>query len=207
MEDIASLYTVGDPVRVAILSIDEEKKRLSLGLKQSYFENDDDEMDFTIAYKNAATKRKHGQDDDDEEEDGEDEDEEEGFTNGQFDDEDEEEEDVDADLDEEEEQEDEEQEDMDVAPAKGKLLSIHTARNNVLKILQHLGPSMSRLVSLGMTVSRLSNPQRRPTTIATTRTTGTRRVNPQTARARSQSAKRSANVTKPRPALPLKKRP
>ena len=206
MEDIASLYTVGDPVRVAILSIDEEKKRLSLGLKQSYFENDDDEMDFTIAYKNAATKRKHGQDDDDEEEeDGEDEDEEEGFTNGQFDDEDEE--DVDADLDEEEEQEDEEQEDMDVAPAKGKLLSIHTARNNVLKILQHLGPSMSRLVSLGMTVSRLSNPQRRPTTIATTRTTGTRRVNPQTARARSQSAKRSANVTKPRPALPLKKRP
>lgn len=206
MEDIASLYTVGDPVRVAILSIDEEKKRLSLGLKQSYFENDDDEMDFTIAYKNAATKRKHGQDDDDEEEeDGEDEDEEEGFTNGQFDDEDEE--DVDADLDEEEEQEDEEQEDMDVAPAKGKLLSIHTARNNVLKILQHLGPSMSRLVSLGMTVSRLSSPQRRPTTIATTRTTGTRRVNPQTARARSQSAKRSANVTKPRPALPLKKRP
>jgi len=206
VEDIASLYTVGDPVRVAILSIDEEKKRLSLGLKQSYFENDDDEMDFTIAYKNAATKRKHGQDDDDEEEeDGEDEDEEEGFTNGQFDDEDEE--DVDADLDEEEEQEDEEQEDMDVAPAKGKLLSIHTARNNVLKILQHLGPSMSRLVSLGMTVSRLSNPQRRPTTIATTRTTGTRRVNPQTARARSQSAKRSANVTKPRPALPLKKRP
>jgi rRNA biogenesis protein RRP5 len=41
VQDVARLYSEGDPVRVVVLDIDLEKKRLSLGLKQSYFDADD----------------------------------------------------------------------------------------------------------------------------------------------------------------------
>ena len=38
------MYDEGDKVKVIVLSVDREKKRVSLGLKASYFENDDEEM-------------------------------------------------------------------------------------------------------------------------------------------------------------------
>jgi rRNA biogenesis protein RRP5 len=38
------LYAEGDKVKAIVLTVDLEKKRVSLGLKPSYFENDDDEM-------------------------------------------------------------------------------------------------------------------------------------------------------------------
>ena len=41
VKKIDKLYSVGDPVKVVILKIDAEKKRLSLGLKASYFDDMD----------------------------------------------------------------------------------------------------------------------------------------------------------------------
>ncbi|KAF9919994.1 rRNA biogenesis protein rrp5 [Linnemannia zychae] len=43
--DVSKLYAVGDPVKAKILDIDLEKKRISFGLKSSYFEEGDAEMD------------------------------------------------------------------------------------------------------------------------------------------------------------------
>ncbi|KAI1294999.1 rRNA biogenesis protein rrp5 [Mortierella claussenii] len=46
--DVSKLYSVGDPVKAKILDIDMEKKRISFGLKSSYFEEadaDEDEQD------------------------------------------------------------------------------------------------------------------------------------------------------------------
>ncbi|KAA8912855.1 hypothetical protein FN846DRAFT_931829 [Sphaerosporella brunnea] len=41
VEDISKLYAEGDPVKAKILSIDMEKRRISFGLKASYFKDDD----------------------------------------------------------------------------------------------------------------------------------------------------------------------
>lgn len=43
--DVSKLYAVGDPVKAKILDIDMEKKRISFGLKSSYFEEGDAEVD------------------------------------------------------------------------------------------------------------------------------------------------------------------
>ncbi|KAI8601950.1 hypothetical protein EDD21DRAFT_91525 [Dissophora ornata] len=43
--DVSKLYSVGDPVKAKILDIDLEKKRISFGLKSSYFEEGDAEED------------------------------------------------------------------------------------------------------------------------------------------------------------------
>jgi len=43
VEDISKLYAIGDPVKAKILSIIPEKKRISFGLKASYFENEGSE--------------------------------------------------------------------------------------------------------------------------------------------------------------------
>ncbi|KAG0094044.1 rRNA biogenesis protein rrp5 [Podila epicladia] len=43
--DVSKLYAVGDPVKAMILDIDMEKKRISFGLKSSYFEEGDAEED------------------------------------------------------------------------------------------------------------------------------------------------------------------
>ncbi|KAF9954571.1 rRNA biogenesis protein rrp5 [Mortierella alpina] len=43
--DVTKLYAVGDPVKAMILDIDLEKKRISFGLKSSYFEEGDAEED------------------------------------------------------------------------------------------------------------------------------------------------------------------
>ncbi|KAK3822890.1 MAG: hypothetical protein J3Q66DRAFT_424329 [Benniella sp.] len=43
--DVSKLYSVGDPVKAKILDIDLEKKRISFGLKSSYFEEGDAEAD------------------------------------------------------------------------------------------------------------------------------------------------------------------
>ncbi|KAF9094819.1 rRNA biogenesis protein rrp5 [Mortierella sp. AD031] len=43
--DVSKLYAVGDPVKAKILNIDMEKKRISFGLKSSYFEEGDAEVD------------------------------------------------------------------------------------------------------------------------------------------------------------------
>jgi rRNA biogenesis protein RRP5 len=43
VQDFQKLYDVGDKVKVVVLNVDPDKKRVSLGLKASYFENDDDE--------------------------------------------------------------------------------------------------------------------------------------------------------------------
>ncbi|RPA89371.1 nucleic acid-binding protein [Choiromyces venosus 120613-1] len=52
IEDISKLYAIGDPVKAKIMSIDPEKKRISFGLKASYFkdegsedENEDEDED------------------------------------------------------------------------------------------------------------------------------------------------------------------
>lgn len=45
VEDIGKLYAEGDPVKAKVLKVDVEKKRVSLGLKASYFEDDDSEDD------------------------------------------------------------------------------------------------------------------------------------------------------------------
>ena len=39
--DLTKAYTIGDDVRVIVLEVDTEKKRVSLGMKPSYFENED----------------------------------------------------------------------------------------------------------------------------------------------------------------------
>jgi rRNA biogenesis protein RRP5 len=44
LEDFQRLYDAGDKVKVIVLNVDQEKKRVSLGLKASYFENEDEEM-------------------------------------------------------------------------------------------------------------------------------------------------------------------
>jgi rRNA biogenesis protein RRP5 len=44
LEDFQKLYDEGDKVRAYVLKVDREKKRVSLSLKPSYFENDDEEM-------------------------------------------------------------------------------------------------------------------------------------------------------------------
>ncbi|KXS21740.1 nucleic acid-binding protein [Gonapodya prolifera JEL478] len=41
IKDLTSLYSVGDPVKVIVLKVNREGKRLSLGLKPSYFDADD----------------------------------------------------------------------------------------------------------------------------------------------------------------------
>jgi rRNA biogenesis protein RRP5 len=41
VEDISKLYAEGDPVKAKILSIDMEKRRISFGLKASYFKDDE----------------------------------------------------------------------------------------------------------------------------------------------------------------------
>ena len=43
IEDISNLYAIGDPVKAKILSLNPEKKRISFGLKASYFENENSE--------------------------------------------------------------------------------------------------------------------------------------------------------------------
>jgi rRNA biogenesis protein RRP5 len=42
--DFKKLYDEGDKVKAIVLSVDNDKRRVSLGLKASYFEDDDDEM-------------------------------------------------------------------------------------------------------------------------------------------------------------------
>ncbi|TPX37608.1 hypothetical protein SmJEL517_g00637 [Synchytrium microbalum] len=41
IKEVGTLYSVGDAVKVIVLEVDEPKKRLSLGLKPSYFDADD----------------------------------------------------------------------------------------------------------------------------------------------------------------------
>ncbi|KAI9142050.1 hypothetical protein BKA69DRAFT_1037920 [Paraphysoderma sedebokerense] len=41
ISDISKLYQVGDQVKAVVLKVDTDKKRISFGLKSSYFENDD----------------------------------------------------------------------------------------------------------------------------------------------------------------------
>ncbi|TPX37289.1 hypothetical protein SeLEV6574_g07936 [Synchytrium endobioticum] len=41
VKDISTLYSVGDTVKTVILSVDELKKHIKLGLKASYFDVDD----------------------------------------------------------------------------------------------------------------------------------------------------------------------
>ena len=43
--DFRKLYDEGDKVKVLVLSVDPEKKRIALSMKPSHFEDDDDEMD------------------------------------------------------------------------------------------------------------------------------------------------------------------
>ncbi|KAG0199143.1 rRNA biogenesis protein rrp5 [Mortierella sp. GBA30] len=54
--DVSKLYAVGDPVKAKILDIDLEKKRISFGLKSSYFEEGDAEEDEDDEESDAATE-------------------------------------------------------------------------------------------------------------------------------------------------------
>lgn len=77
VEDVSKLYSEGDPVKAKILSIDLEKRRISFGLKASYFKvpedggdgsqagDDEDEMG-TSSSEDGAEGEQHGDDEDDE---------------------------------------------------------------------------------------------------------------------------------------------
>ncbi|CUS13120.1 unnamed protein product [Tuber aestivum] len=43
IEDVSKLYAIGDPVKAKIISINQEKKRISFGLKASYFKDEGSE--------------------------------------------------------------------------------------------------------------------------------------------------------------------
>ncbi|KAL7272217.1 rRNA biogenesis protein rrp5 [Rhizina undulata] len=43
VEDVAKLYAEGDPVKAKVLAVDVEKRRISFGLKASYFQDGDEE--------------------------------------------------------------------------------------------------------------------------------------------------------------------
>lgn len=45
VEDISKLYAEGDPVKAKILSVDMETRRISFGLKASYFKDDEDDIE------------------------------------------------------------------------------------------------------------------------------------------------------------------
>lgn len=49
IKDISKVFSIGDKVKAKILSIDTEKRRLSLGLKASYFEDEDSDEDMEDA--------------------------------------------------------------------------------------------------------------------------------------------------------------
>jgi rRNA biogenesis protein RRP5 len=105
---IESLYSPGDPVKAYIIKVDKEKRRISFGLKASYFDENDLEDD-----------EEDDEDEDDVEEDDEDEDDEEEeedsmAVDGEEDDEEEDgEEDEDEDIEMGEDDEDDEDDDED----------------------------------------------------------------------------------------------
>ncbi|EME47963.1 hypothetical protein DOTSEDRAFT_147032, partial [Dothistroma septosporum NZE10] len=45
VEDVRKLYSTGDVVKAKVLSVDVENRKISLGLKASYFDDDDEEKD------------------------------------------------------------------------------------------------------------------------------------------------------------------
>lgn len=97
--DIEKLFSVGDKVKAKVLAIDEKKKRLSLGLKASYFDEDEEDED------------EDEDEEDEEDEDDEDEDKDEEMLDVNSDD------DSDEDSDNEEEEEDSDDEDKNLDPA------------------------------------------------------------------------------------------
>ncbi|KAG0259771.1 rRNA biogenesis protein rrp5 [Mortierella polycephala] len=136
--DVSKLYTVGDPVKAKILDIDMEKKRISFGLKSSYFEEGDAEEDEDDEESDAAAE-----DSDEEMEDAGDEDivMGEGDSDINEDDEEEDDEEVDnifaghdgSDSDEEEEDDEEENpakdDDSDVEMTEAKPLAVASGFN------------------------------------------------------------------------------
>ncbi|KAF9579822.1 rRNA biogenesis protein rrp5, partial [Lunasporangiospora selenospora] len=82
--DVSKLYAEGDPVKAKILDINMEKKRISFGLKSSYFEegdadegSEDEDAEMEGAEDEDVEMSENGVDDDDEDEEEDDEDDEE----------------------------------------------------------------------------------------------------------------------------------
>ena len=50
VKDISSIYSIGDIVKAKILSINREKRRIALGLKSSYFRDEEEEEDEEMAF-------------------------------------------------------------------------------------------------------------------------------------------------------------
>ncbi|KAI0389319.1 nucleic acid-binding protein [Xylariaceae sp. FL0594] len=71
VRDARKLFNEGDAVKAVVLDVDAQKKKVSLGLKPSYFEDDDSDMDDGAG---AMLHDDDEDDDDDEESEGEDED-------------------------------------------------------------------------------------------------------------------------------------
>ncbi|KAF9315459.1 rRNA biogenesis protein rrp5, partial [Podila horticola] len=135
--DVSKLYAVGDPVKAMILDIDMEKKRISFGLKSSYFEEGDaEEDDEEVESEDSDAEMEGASDEDDDivmgegDSDEEDEDEEEVdeevesiFAGHAMDDSDEDEEALET------ETKDDENEDSDVEMAEAKPLAIASGFN------------------------------------------------------------------------------
>ncbi|KAF9977457.1 rRNA biogenesis protein rrp5 [Actinomortierella ambigua] len=140
--DVSKLYTVGDPVKAKILDIDLDQKRISFGLKSSYFEEGDAEEDgeesedeeaadgSDVEMEDADEDIEMGSaDDDDEDEEESDDEDVENIFAGHEDDSDEDEEDEDADSDDEKAKKLGQAEDSDDETTEDKPLAVSSGFN------------------------------------------------------------------------------